>query len=157
MRRNVCGRSRCSVGTTVGKLAVMLVVLTLAASAPGTPKDKDQDGNYYPQELTQVYQHAYDEVFQACQDAIERKGWFVTDKDKDKGTISGKAPATYFSAFVFSMHIESLNTKPETRVTINGHSAQKGRFLVGANTRNEVHQNEVGLITEVQKVLSTYH
>jgi len=137
---NECRRSRCRVGATVGKLAVILVVLTVASWAPGAPKkDKDQD-----QEFTPVYQHTVDEVFQASQEAIERLGWFVTDKDKDKGTISGYHPA-YKTAF--DIHIEALNTKPETRVTITVKTKYR-------NFRKDIEQR---LPTQIQKVLATYH
>jgi len=141
MLRNDSEQSRCSVGATVGKLAVMLVALTAASWAPGAPK-KDQS-----HEFTQVYQHTYDEVFQATQEAIERRGYFVTDKDKDKGTISGNGESGHFT---FDIHIEALNTKPETRVAID--VVFKG--LGAGAVRQSVSQK---ILTEIQKVLATYH
>jgi hypothetical protein len=133
---------------TVGKLALItLVVLAVASLASGAPQnDKNKDGNYLPGEQTRVYQHTYDEVFQAAQEAIEREGLFVTDKDKDKGTISGNC---YGGLIVFTLHIESLNTKPETQVTLNTHFTKKA-------SRRSI--NPVfNVPTTIQKVLSTYH
>jgi hypothetical protein len=44
-------------------------------AVPAVPgKDKDQ-------ESTRVFQHTYDEVFQASQEAIERMGLFLIAKD----------------------------------------------------------------------------
>lgn len=157
MRRNEYGRSRNRAGMAVAKLAlIILVVLTAAPLAAGaSKKDKGEDGNYYPQELTGVYQHSYDEVFQASQEAIERLGWFVTDNDKDKGTISGKknTSASDTQRFIFRIHIESLNTKPETKITINAHWNKKGNYIREPSTR----EFEEKLATMLQKVLATYH
>jgi hypothetical protein len=152
---------------TFGKLALAtLVVLATASLASGVPKDdKDEDGNYYPAELTQVYQHTYDEVFQACQDTIERRGLFVTATDKDKGTISGSgkgSEAVYRggskNTLFFSMHIELLNSKPETQVTIRAHWARKWPHLVvgGSMSSERNHAWEEEMAVAVQKVLSTY-
>ena len=150
MRRNEYGRSRCPAGVTVGTLAVILVVMTVSCLAPGASKsDKDQ-------EFTRIYQHTYDEVFQASQKAIERMGYFVTAKDKDKGTISGNG-IFYTKTSVgikgrkcsFDIHIETLNTSPQTRVTINATVKCIGGWAP-ANTLKET------FLTELQKVLSTY-
>ncbi len=157
MRRSDWGRSRCPVGASVGKLAVMLVVLAVASVALAAPKkDKNEDGNYYAAELTRVYRHTYDEVFQACQDAIERRGLLVTAADKDKGTIRGSSlNYTLSSTLVWSMHIEPVNTKPETRLTINAHWTGKGPRVGGMSSkRNQAWEDEMA--TVVQKVLSTY-
>jgi len=152
------GRSRYPIGAGVSRLAVMLVVLAVAPLALTAPKkDKNEDGNYDPHEVTQVYQHTYDEVFQACQEAIERLGWFLTDKDTNKGTITGHNKEYFRGSgiFVFGMHIESLNTKPETRVTINSHWTKKKPWL---EDRKQYTQGfEDNLSSTVQKVLSTYH
>jgi hypothetical protein len=120
----------------------MLVVLTVAPWAPGATK-KDQ--NY---ESTHVYQHTYDEVFQASQEAIERLGYFVTGKDKDKGTISGNDADGRIS---FDIHIEALNTKPETRVTMN--VKFKWCFSCAGSSKDA----ERRLSIQLQKVLATYH
>jgi len=155
--RNGCGGSRCPVGASVGKLAVMLVVLTVATWAPGAPNpDKDKDND---QPSIWVYQHTYDEVFQASLEAIERMGLFVTDKDKDKGTISGSGNTVIRGGirptpWTFDIQIEALNTKPETRIKIDCRSQldRKGKRNLGfeAYFRRD-------LSSEVQKVLATYH
>jgi hypothetical protein len=116
---------------------------------PAAPnKDKDQA-------FTQVYQHTYDEVFQASLEAIERMGLFVTAQDKDKGTISGKGSHQQKGVqlprdWTFDIHIETLSTKPETRVTINASS----RGWVLASEKAAFKQD---MASELQKVLSTYH
>jgi hypothetical protein len=117
-----------------------LVVLTVASLAPGAPKKNEEH------EITQVCQHTYDEVFQASQDAIERAGFFVTAKDKDKGTISGNGAA---GKFTFEMYIEPLNTKPETRVTMHG----RGKHWDWRYTSSQLD----AILSELQKVLATYH
>ena len=148
MRRNEYGRFQSPAGMTVGKLAVILVV-TVASLAPGASKsDKDQ-------EFTRIYQHTYDEVFQASQEAIERMGYFITAKDKDKGTISGNG-IFYSKTSVglmgkkctFDFHIETLNPKPETRVTIDANAEVWG--APAASRLKERFSNEL------QKVLATY-
>jgi hypothetical protein len=145
MRQNECGRFRCAVGATVGKLALtILVVLIVASSASGAPKDKEQ-------EFTRVYEHTYDEVFQASQEAIERMGLYVTAKDKDKGTISGEG--IFYQGMgkkcIFDIHIEALNTKPETQVTV--HAKVKG-VLMGWEP-----ELKRKILMELQQVLATYH
>ncbi|MGP0017415.1 MAG: hypothetical protein ACLPHP_02505 [Candidatus Sulfotelmatobacter sp.] len=148
MSRKDQGQSRWIAGATFGKLALItLLVLVVASLAPGTPQnDQDEDGNYSPKEITWVYQHSYDEVFQACQEAIERLGWRVTVLDKDKGTISNSGIQR--GVFVFTLHIESLNTKPETRVTFTSHYTKK-------MSRRAINPIDT-LPGEVQKVLATY-
>jgi len=99
-------------------------------------------------EFTQVYQHTYDEVFQAIQETAERKGYFITDKDKDKGTITATSGNRKVD---FYMHVETLNTKPETRVTVM--PKLKGTKLFGAGLA----QDSEDFLSELQKVLATYH
>jgi len=142
MSRNECGQSRCPGTVTVGKLALtILVVLTLASLASGAPKnDKDV-------ECTRVYQHTYDEVFQATQQTIERQGYFLIDKDQDKGTITSTTPYKHMN---FSIHIEVLNNTPETRVTITGN--YQGVKSLNAGQREFAKK----FLTELQTVLSTY-
>jgi hypothetical protein len=116
---------------------------------PATPnKDKDL-------ESTQVFQHTYDEVFQASQEAIERMGVFVGAKDKDKGTISGDClyqppPAGGKYKLTYDILIETLNTKPETRVTINA----KAKAMMAGTVEKGF---KLRFLSELQKVLSTYH
>jgi hypothetical protein len=134
------------------------VVLTFASLASGAPK-KDQD-----QETTRIYQHTYDEVFQASQEAIERLGCFVTDKDK--GTVSGSVqiiqkPGSDPVDYPFDLHIEALNTKPETRVTINTDKWKsirwRGPTFSGWQIKAKESSFKVKLMSELQKTLATYH
>jgi len=149
MTRRECGRFRCTAGATIGKLALMmLVILTVASSVPVAAKDKGS---------TQVYQHTYDEVFQASQEAIERMGMYVSAKDKDKGTISGNGIFNVTGSMgpvgkkcTLNIHIETLNTKPETQVTVSANV--KGVWGGWANT-----DLERKLSMQIQQVLSTYH
>jgi len=153
MRENEHGQFRSLGRLTAAALAALLGVLIFGGFAAALPKpggalsgvpNKDKD-----QEFTRVYQHTYDEVFQASLETIERMGLFLTDKDKDKGTISGNGAYDFGGnrprKGTFDIHIEALNTKPETRVTINAKFrgmkdwAFPERFL-----------------SELQKVLSTY-
>lgn len=143
-------------------VALVLGLLAFGSYAAALPKpggalpalpnsDKDQ-------ESTRVFQHTYDEVFQASQEAIERMGLFLIAKDKDKGTINGngKWQAQRPAAGVgckcsFDIHIETLNTKPETQVTIN---AKGGCALQHSLDMNSLKSY---FFSELQKVLSTYH
>lgn len=95
----------------------------------------------------QVYQHTFDEVFQAVLETSERKGYPLLDKDKEKGTISVSAD----KHIDFYIHVEALNTKPETRVTID--PKYKG-FKVSSGAQREFSEN---FLKELLKVLSTYH
>jgi hypothetical protein len=118
---------------------------SLANAVP--QQDKDQ-------KYTRVYPHTYDEVFQASQETIERMGLFVADKDKDKGTINGNGRynpdgGPISKNCTLDIHIEALNTKPETRVTI--HAKVKG-VISGWEGPLKDH-----FLIELQKVLSTYH
>jgi hypothetical protein len=75
---------------------------------------KDQDAG------TLVSQHTYDEVFQASQDTFKLLGMLVTDKNKNEGTISGTGSYQYAAQRVaYHIHVEALNDKPETRVTMS--------------------------------------
>jgi len=140
MHDNECGQSRSLRRLTAAAVAALLGILVITSLANAVP-NKDQ-------ESTQVYQHTYDEVFQASQEAIERLGYFVTDKNKDKGTVNGNAHERHCS---FDIHIEPLNTKPETRATINAQC--KGLFPNGTWARSV----KETFLSEVQKVLATYH
>jgi len=95
---------------------------------------------------TVVYTHTYDEVFQAATNAVERIGWLVTNKDKDKGVIWVQYSPTKPS-HCFEMHIETLNAKPETKVTICC-------FKAGGQTFPRTLAGEA--FSELQKVLATY-
>ena len=150
MGRNEYGQSRNRAGMAIGRLAlIMLVVLTVVPLASGASK-KDK-------EATRIYSHTYDEVFQASLETIERMGYFVTAKDKDKGTISGDGIVKLVMGSAgpenkkcsFDIHIETLNTSPQTRVTINATVKCIGGWAP-ANTLKET------FLTELQKVLSTY-
>jgi len=116
----------------------MLVVLTVAPWAPGAP-GKDPV-------CVQIYQHTYDEVFQGVLEASERNGYPLLDKDKDKGTIV----VSRDKHIDFYIHVEPLNTKPETQVTIN--PKYKG-FKLSNQAQREFAEN---FLRELLKVLSRY-
>jgi hypothetical protein len=151
MHRNANEQPRSQIGIALAKLALITFV-ALAASplASGTPKkDKDNDSV-----VTQVFQHTYDEVFQASQEVFERLGWLVTDKNKDKGTIRGNTQmsSSKFQATV-DIHIEALNNKPETQVTMTVELHNNGLQSASGNKK----LREGMFLAELQKVLSTYH
>ena len=141
----------------VTTIAVVLGVLIFGGYAVSSPKPggaRPAPPNKH-QDSTKVYEYTYDEVFQACVEAIERMGMFVTAKDKDKGTISGKANyfvqgMTHWVPITFDLHIEVVSTKPETRLTTN--CKAKG---IGSRGYDGAFINSFA--SEVQKVLSTYH
>lgn len=152
-----CVRSGWAGRATVVSMVLVLGILIFGGYASSSPRpggappaapNKDQA-------LTQTYLHTYDEVFQASLEAIERMGLFVTAQDKDKGTISGKGSHQQKGVqlprdWTFDIHIETLSTKPETRVTINASS----RGWVLASEKAAFKQD---MASELQKVLSTYH
>ena len=143
-------RAKCA---GVAALALTLSVLIFAGySTPSASAAPNKD-----EAFTRVYQHTYDEVFQGSLEAIERLGMFVTAKDKDKGTIAGNghSNATTPITVYFDIHIETVNTTPETRVTINT-TAKGGAFCPGCKSMNMA-QFKDHFSTELQKVLSTYH
>jgi hypothetical protein len=120
----------------VTALVLVLGVLIFCGYAASWPKPGGAlpaaPNNDKDQAFTQIYTHTYDEVFQASQEAIERMGCFVTNADKDKGVISGNgrcargAPGYLFKVD-FEIRIESVSTKPETRVTVNAQSKRVGQ------------------------------
>jgi hypothetical protein len=123
-------------------LVVAVMALTSAFLFPAAQaKDK-------PEDSTRVYQHTYDEVFQAAQKAAERLGWSVTTADKDKGAITGNG-VNDNTKNLFEAHIESVSAKPETRVTVvlklTGLSGRGGR---------QYFTNQ--FLSELAKVLATY-
>ncbi len=140
----------------VTAFALMLGVLIFGGNAtslprygtPLPPAAKDDTSS-------QVYQHTYDEVFQASQEASERLGYSVTAKDKDKGTISGNGAFDPQNGMAptqctFDILIETLNAKPETRLTIN----VKAKSMFGGRVEKAFKLRFLG---EVHKVLSTYN
>jgi hypothetical protein len=134
-------------------LVVVLMALLAAFLFPAAQaKDKPEDN-------TRIYQHTYDEVFQASQEALERMGMFLDDKDKEKGTISGSG--VYKGAegprhtirIKFDVRTETVSTKPETRVTVNA-KAKGGPFGGDGGWGKHFAQD---YLSEVQQVLATYH
>jgi|SRR5208283_331321 len=120
-----------------------------SSSASGAPgKEKDE-------QLTRIYTHTYDEVFQASQEALERLSLTVTDKDKDKGTVDGNGDYRMsngsFAKVNVLAHIETISAKPEVRVTLV--LKIKAPPLEGRIARNFVPD----FFNELQKVLATYH
>lgn len=133
-----------------GGLVIALVVWAAAFLVPAA-QAKDN-----PEDNTRVYRHSYDEVFQATQEAIERIGCFVKDTEKDKGIITGNGKCArggpgYLFNVEFQIKIETVSTKPETRVTLT--MKTKGTFL-GAQGPARNFRND--LFMELQKVLVTY-
>jgi hypothetical protein len=130
-------------------LGILIFGVYGAPSASAAPnKDKDEASS-------QVYQHTFDEVFQAAQEASERLGYSVTAKDKDKGTISGNGAFDPQNGMAptqctFDILIETLNAKPETRLTIN----VKAKGMFGGRVEKSF---KLRLLGEVHKVLSTYN
>lgn len=126
-------------------VAVIAVLLLPAVQA----KNKSE-------ESTQIFTHPYDEVFQAVPDTIERMGMFVTDKNPQSGQISGKGvykaitPAGPRNFNVtFSIHVETVSAKPETRVTMD--ASMKG---LASRGWSKVFMQD--FYRELQKVLATY-
>jgi hypothetical protein len=153
MHRNKYGQSRSIAGVTIGKLALITFVVLTAAYLFPAAQAKDKP----PEETTQIYRHTYDEVFQASQDAIERMGMFVKDKDKDKGTISGNGTyrgtnntGVHNVEMIFDIKIMTVSAKPETQVTVNA----QGKGIIARSYQKQFTQN---FLSEVQKVLATYH
>jgi len=152
MRQKECGQSRCTAGVTVGKLAlVMLVVLTAACLFPAAQaKDK-------PEGSTRVYPYTYAEIFQASLDAMGRIGMYVSASDKEKGTISGKGgDCTPLGSYMrntcdLEIHIEAVSTKPETRVTLEAKKHKFGNLVV--HVERDFKEK---YFVELQKVLATY-
>jgi len=131
------------------KTAARVIVVSVAlVFALPTVQAKDKS-----QEFTQIFTHTYDEVFQAVPDTIERMGMFVTDKNDKSGEVNGKGsykitqwngvPATI--KVVFSIHVETVSAKPETKVTIEVTAARYERETVAQD-----------FFRELQKVLATY-
>ncbi len=157
MQRNRCESSWSGIGVGIIAVVMVLGVLLFGGSATSAPKPGGGLPAVPKKEDTasQVYQHTYDEVFQASQEAIERMGLFLGDKDKDKGTLNGNGPYQepgYTGTFqmIFDIHIETLSTKPETRLTIS--TQHKG--MIASHELKSFNQR---FLSEVQKVLSTYH
>ncbi len=152
MSRTECGRSRYRGGAAVSKLVlIVLAVLTAASSATASEQEMNQEGS-------QTYQHTYDEVFQASKKTIERKGWFITASDKDKGIISGTMTmGTAIGKDSFNIHVEALNTKPETRVTLQVKYYYKKQWGVSYKVMEQPGRSGINsFLSELQKVLSTY-
>jgi len=145
-------RLRSSMNLAARALVVAIMALTATSLSP-TAQAKGG-----PQESTYVFQHTYSEVFQAAQDAIERMGMFAKAQDKDKGTISGDGrykmmkPAGPLSIpMTFDIRIEMVSAKPETRVTVD---ATRHGGLGGSGWARDFGKD---LLSEMQKVLATYH
>jgi uncharacterized protein YndB with AHSA1/START domain len=118
----------------------MLGVLATASLAPAVP------GKDNPEDFTRIYRHTYDEVFQAVQEEIERKGWFITDADKDKGTITGTFTDRKYT---FEIRIETVSPKPETRVAMNFNWKEH-------RTGPKYKAVALTFFSELQKLLATY-
>jgi len=148
MLRNHAPLFRSSFCFAVAALAIPLGVL----AAPVVPVAAGKDN---PEDFTQIYRHTYDDVFQAAQEAIERRGCVAKDVDKDKGTVTGSGACVIGGnglAYMveFEIHIEPVSPKPETRVTVDA----KVKVKLWAGQLRKKFANE--LLSEISKVLSTY-
>jgi len=157
MLQNEHGRSRWAGRVAVVAFALVVSILILGGYAASSPKPGGAPPAAPKKDAasSQVYQHTYDEVFQASQEAIERMGLFLVNKDKDKGTLNGNGPYqepgfTGTFKMTFDILIETLNTKPETRLTIS----TQAKGMVASHELKSFNQR---FLSEVQKVLSTYH
>lgn len=131
-------------------LALVLGVLIIGGSATCLPNPGGALPAGSSKEVSRVYQHTYDEVFQASQEAIERMGLFLVSKDKEKGTISGNGVYKWAGKdCTFDIHIEAINTSPETRVTIN---AKVKGIIPGSESKLKA-----DFLAMLQQVLATYH
>jgi len=114
MQRNVKRNPVIAVG-----LAVMVVILTASCATTGVPSKDDKDYPVYTKDYpvyTWTTQHAYDEVFQASQQACARRHALVTASDKDKGTIRCEYSGV-IGLWRFEIHIKALKSKPGTQIT----------------------------------------
>jgi hypothetical protein len=135
-----------------GKLVVFLSVALTAIFFSPMAQAKDS-----PEESAKIYQHTYDEVFLASQEAIERMGLFLTDKDKDKGIISGNGDYEGMAGngprripMVFNVRVETISARPEVQVSIS--ATGKGIWW-----RQFAREFCGKYLREVQKTLATYH
>jgi len=130
-------------------LALVLGVLVFGGYAASSPKPGGAPPAAPGKDpvCIQVYQHTFDEVFQAVLETSERMGYPLLDKDKEKGRISVSAD----KHIDFYIHVEVLNTKPETQVTID--PKFKG-FKISSGAQREFAEK---FLKELLKVLSTYH
>ncbi len=144
----------------IAAAALCFVVAALAAILVSPAKADAKDK---PEDYTRVYQHTYDEVFQATQKAIERMGCFVKTTDQAKGAIAGNGKcATGVAGFSptmswkveFEVRIETVSAKPETRVSVE--ATTKGQFgnYGGVGGARKAFKEQ--LLSEIQKVLATY-
>jgi len=147
---------RRSGGLNWGLVVLASVLSLLAPQANGKEKEN-------PDDYTRVYSFSYDEVYQAAEKAAMRLGWRVRNEDKDKGSIQGSVidaglaeEAAHFNdRNHFEVHIETVSSKPETKVTFsfdlpNHHS------LIGASVITMRKRCAEKLFVELQKVLATY-
>jgi hypothetical protein len=133
-------------------IAVGIVALTTAFLSPvAQAKDKNKEN---PDDYTRVYPFTYDEVFQAAGKALLRLGWNVANSDKDKGIIQGTVIDEYLGGHghQFEAHIETISSKPETRVTL-GVKVHHEFMLNDAECRRYCARK---FFPELQKVLATY-
>jgi len=132
-------------GLSAAVATVLVAVMAGAMAASLAPAAYAKDN---PEDFTRVYRHTYDEVWDATHDAIERNGWFVTDDDKDKGIIHGNADFPHWKT-TFEVHIETVSSKPEPKMTIK----VKSTGVAGGGARKAT---AAGILEDTQKVLATY-
>jgi len=147
-------QSRSSINLAAAGLVVAIAFLTIAFFSPAGQSKANDKGK--SDDFTRVYEHTYDEVFQASVEEIERMGMFVSAKDKDKGQISGYGvyQATSRSLprtvkMTFDIHVATVSAKPETQLTINAKGKGSMTGWVEESFKNDFLQG-------LQKVLATY-
>jgi len=140
----------------LGRVAVVTLTIVLAMLTC-TAYGKEIEATA---EESQIYNHTFDEAFQACQETIERQGWFIADKDKTKGTISVHVPPKGdFNRLdtVIQIHIQTVSTQPETRVTAHLHETARKRLGLGEKwLTDDANRNAHEFLANLQKVLATY-
>ena len=124
-------------------LVAAIMALTAAFLLPAA-QAKDN-----PEDYTRVYTRTYDEVFQAAEKAAERLGWSITNADKDMGVVTGNG-LRRSTKNTFEVHIEAVNQKPKTRVTIAVRYKERSDF--GICDHNAVSR----FFSELQKVMAIY-
>jgi hypothetical protein len=139
------------------RLTIVILALTVAPAIL-TFKAYGKDIEVTAQS-SQIYDHTFDEVFQACQETFERDGLFIVDKSKDKGTLTAKSAGQTDKddRYAFDVRVETVSNKPETRVTVIAHLVSPWHKLVGKSFYERLAQNSSqGFVVKLQKVLATY-
>jgi len=130
--------------TKLVEIAILFLCFSLIGACTYTLKPS-------PEDLTQVCNNTYDEAFQASQQAMQQLGWYVTGADKDKGLIAANARS--LSDLHIEVYVQTINNKPETRVTLDVSKITRGYLEARGVWQSTVRQE---FFMELQKVLSAY-